>query len=94
MGPPRKEIAVVIMETVSDALGKPPEELPPLSDAITPETLEAVDTIVANSPAADITVSFTYAEMHVIVRSENTVFVQPIQKSEAKRFDATSSNRF
>lgn len=71
-----EEPLITIVETVSDALNTPIEELPPLSQSIDLEGLEAV---VTNNPSHDVTVTFSYAAHRVLVHSDNTVYVRPIQ---------------
>lgn len=66
MTPPRKEIAVTIVEAVATATETPIEDLPPLPDAIDPDALDA---IVTDDRSADISVSFTYAGLDLFVRS-------------------------
>lgn len=79
---PPNEITIPLSEAVSDALDRPVTELPPLANAIDPAGL---DTIVSGHPSHDVTISFTYADLHVIVRSdtnsETTVYVSPLQET-------------
>lgn len=69
-----EEICVSVTETVSDALGEPVEGLPPLSDAIDTDGLDAV---VTDDRSHDVTVTFSYAGMSVFVRADSTVYVRP-----------------
>lgn len=79
------EILITVAEAVSDALGKPITDLPPLSRSI---DLDALDALVNAHPSHTATVSFTYAGLHVFVQSNNTVSVQPLQANR----DHPSSN--
>lgn len=86
MGPPQRELAVTITEAVSEALKTPIEELPLLTRTIDPE---AVARAVTTDPAADVTVTFTYAGTEVFVRSGHTVYVQPTDRHGENRTDAS-----
>lgn len=72
---PSDEIVLQITEAVSEVLGTPVETLPILSHAI---DIDALTTLIANDPANDVTVSFTYAGLHVLVHSDRTVDVRPL----------------
>ncbi|MCU4726406.1 HalOD1 output domain-containing protein [Halapricum hydrolyticum] len=78
MGTHPDEIAITVIETASDALKVPIEELPPLSDAIDVDALEAIATSPLTTPQSTVTVTFTYAGLHVFVSSEKIVYVRPI----------------
>jgi hypothetical protein len=78
MGGVHKDICVTVSETVSDALGEPVDALPPLSDAIHTDGLDAV---VTNDRSHDVTVTFSYAGMRVLVHSDSTVYVCPLRAS-------------
>lgn len=69
-----KDISVTVSETVSDALGEPVNALPPLSDAVDTDGLDAV---VTDDQSQDVTITFSYAGMSVFVRSDSTVYVRP-----------------
>jgi|AntDeeMinimDraft_4_1070355.scaffolds.fasta_scaffold23057_1 hypothetical protein len=69
------EITIPIAETVSEALERPIEDLPPLSDSI---SLDGVEAIVAAASSGDVRISFTYAGLYVVVDSGQTVYVEPI----------------
>lgn len=77
MGLSHEEISLAIIEAVSEATGTPIEELPLISDSIDPDAIEAL--VMADS-SADLTVTFTYAGQRVVLHSDNTVFVQPIDE--------------
>lgn len=84
-----EEITVTVAETASDALGTPIEELPPLSEAIDLEGLEAVVARPTEGRSSCVTVSFSYAGLRVLVRSGHTVFVQPISDRNEEAPDRT-----
>lgn len=71
------EIAISIVETASDALNTPVEELPPLSEAVDVDALNAIIPSTATDQPPDVTVTFSYADLTVGVRAGNTVFVSP-----------------
>lgn len=68
-----------IAEAVSDALETPIEELPPLSSAI---DLDGLDALITNSQPHDVTVTFSYAGLRVLVHSSNTVYVRPLHHGD------------
>ena len=74
MKPPPDEITLSITEAVSDALGAPVEELPPLSRSI---DLDGLETLVSDERARDVTVTFSYAGLQVVVHSADVVYVHP-----------------
>lgn len=76
MDRPSAEITLPVIEGVSDALETPMEDLPPLSDAI---DLDALDTVASSDPPADVLVTFAYAETRVLVYSQDTVYVRPME---------------
>ncbi|WP_241659203.1 HalOD1 output domain-containing protein [Halorubrum salsamenti] len=80
-----EEPLLTIAEAVSDALDTPVEELPPLSQSVNLEGLEA---IVTEDPSHDVTVTFSYAAHRVLVHSDNTVYVCPIREDDTDRLDA------
>jgi hypothetical protein len=69
-----EDVCVTVSETVSNALGEPVDALPPLSEAIDTDGLDAV---VTNDRAQDVTITFSYAGLSVLVRSDSTVYVRP-----------------
>lgn len=71
---PEKEISVTVVQAVFVALDAPVNELPPVTDAIDPDALEAV---VSNDPPSDVTVTFSYAGRRVVVLEGKTVYVRP-----------------
>lgn len=81
MQQPLAEITVRIAEAVSAALNVPIEDLPPLSQAI---DLEAVEAIVTGDPDHDVTVTFAYAGLRVLVHSRRTVYVRPINDERGR----------
>jgi hypothetical protein len=78
------EICVTVSETVSDALGEPVDALPPLSDAIDTDGLDAV---VTGDGARDVTITFSYAGLFVFVRADSTVYVRPQRGTAAGSSD-------
>ena len=78
MDQPSSEITVPVVEAASDALGCGVEDLPPLSESV---SLDALDAIVSD-PSQDVTVTFSYAGLRVLVRSGQTVYVQPVQEEQ------------
>ena len=85
-----EEPLLTIAESVSDALNTPIEELPPLSQSI---DLEGLAAIVAEDRSHDVTVMFSYAAHRVLVHSDNTVYVRPIQNDDTDRWNTVSSDR-
>lgn len=86
MTQPPAEVTFPIAEAVSDALELPVENLPPLSDAV---DLEAVDALGTADQSEGVTITFRYANLRVLVRSGRTVYVRPIQDDRRDRL-ATS----
>lgn len=78
MGQAPEEVTVPIIETASDALETPVEDLPPLSESV---QLDSLDSVVAD-PSQDVTVTFTYAGLRVIVHSGGTVYAAPDHEEE------------
>lgn len=76
----RREITFPIVETVSDVLGRPVDDLPPLSDSV---DIEALDAIASLDQSHDVTVTFRYAGLQVLVRSGETVYVSPDRYSRS-----------
>lgn len=74
----------MVVQAVSDALGTPVDELPPLAETINPDALGA---IVSNDPPSDVTVSFSYAGRQVLVREGKTVYVRPGRGRRENRSD-------
>ncbi len=73
MRKPTTEIVVKVVETVAEALEKPLDEVPPLSEVIDP------DALVALMDHRDVTIAFRYADLNVIVQSGGTVYAHPIR---------------
>lgn len=80
MGGAHKDICVTVSETVSEARGESVEALPPLSEAIDTDGLDAT---VTNERSHDVTVIFSYAGMRVLVHSDSTVYVRPLRTAIA-----------
>lgn len=64
-----------VVEALSDALETPVEELPPLSEEISLDGLQAV---MNHSGSEDVTVTFPYAGLRVFVHSRGIVYVRPL----------------
>lgn len=71
-----------IIEAVSEVLETPVETVPPLSDAIDVDGLEE---LITHDPAHDVTVTFAYAGLRVLVHSDGTVYVRPLQNARIAR---------
>lgn len=82
-----EEPLLTIAESVSDALNTPIEELPPLSQSI---DLEGLAAIVTGDRSHDVTVTFSYAAHRVLVHSDNTVYVRPIENDNTDRWNAAN----
>jgi hypothetical protein len=80
MGEPPDEVLLPIVESASRALETPVEELPPLSEAVSVDGLAA---IVDADESHDVTVTFAYAGLRVLVHSGRTVYVTPIRDRSA-----------
>lgn len=76
---PPNEITTPITEAVSEVVETPVEALPPLSDAINVSGLEA---LITDNPAHDVTITFAYAGLRVLVHSDRTVYVRPLQNAQ------------
>lgn len=74
-----EEICVTVSETVSEARGEPVDALPPLSDAIDTDGLDAM---VTGDPSHDVAIAFSYAGMAVFVYADSTVYVRPERPRE------------
>ncbi|WP_160298111.1 MULTISPECIES: HalOD1 output domain-containing protein [Halorubrum] len=79
-----EEPLVSITEAVSDALNTPMEKLPPLSQSI---DLDGLVEIVTENRSHDVTVTFSYAGHRVLVHSDDTVYVRPIQNDNIGRLN-------
>ena len=71
-----------VIEAVSEELGIPMKELPPLADVINPEALETLVTSTTSKSPSDVTVTFRYAGTHVCVRSGNLVSARAISSEQ------------
>lgn len=67
-----QEIAVPVSESIIDSLDTAAEELPPLAEAI---DLEALDSIIPSEPTPEVTVTFTYEGLRVVVHSGRAICV-------------------
>lgn len=73
------EVTLRVVETASDALETPVEELPPLSENIDVDALNAIVPLTPADQPPYVTVTFSYAGLNVGVRAGNTVSVSPIR---------------
>jgi hypothetical protein len=78
MAPTTNEITMPITEAVSAVVERPVETLPPLSDTI---NVDGLETLMTDDPAHDVTVTFAYAGLRVLVHSDRTVYVRPLQNA-------------
>lgn len=76
---------VTVSETAADALHLSTDEIPPLWNAIDPDALA---TLVSRP---DVTVTFQYAGLDLVVHSGDTVYAQPIVENWDKRKSWTKS---
>lgn len=67
----------MISDAVANSLETPVEELPPLSETVDLEALEALLSSTANDPSSAVTITFQYAGLHVHVHSGKLVYVEP-----------------
>lgn len=74
MAQTRDETLIAVVEAVSNRLGTPVEDLPPLSESISLDGLEAV---TGSGDYDDVTVEFSYAGLRVFVHSGEFVYVRP-----------------
>jgi hypothetical protein len=80
MDPPPDKLTIRISRAASVALETPIEELPPLSEAINPDALESLIVPTPTDSASNVTVTFSYAGLHVFVQTDNTVYVRDIRE--------------
>jgi hypothetical protein len=77
MGPSQtEEMTLPVLETVADAAGSPIAALPPLSESV---NLDGLDALVTNDDDHDVTVTFRYAGHRIVVHSNGTVYAHPIR---------------
>lgn len=84
------EISTSVLETVSAMLEIPVETLPPISDAIDVSGLEA---LITDNQAHDVTITFAYAGLRVLVHSNRTVYVRPLQNGPTGPRNKLTSSR-
>lgn len=80
MGTPSNEIILRVSEAVSDALETPVDELPPLSDVIDPDGLDAIVSTTEDPPSRSVTLRFEYAGVELFIHSDDIIYVQPIDQ--------------
>lgn len=80
MGTPSNEIILRVSEAVSEALGTPIDELPPLSDVIDPDGLDAIVSTTEDPASRAVTLRFEYAGLEIFIHSEDIIYVQPIDQ--------------
>ena len=73
--------SVAVVETVSDATGIDPIELPTLNDSIDTDALDALCSGDSRD-TREITVSFLYADCEVTVLADGTVLVEAVVTDE------------
>lgn len=78
-----------ITEAASEVLETPAETLPPLSDTIDVDGLEA---LITDNPTHDVTVTFAYAGLRVLVHSDRTVYVRPVKHSQTGLRNTTNGD--
>ena len=81
------ELTISIIQAIADVLDRPVEDLPPISNSI---DLGALDAIVPTDSTADVTVSFRYEDLYIVVRSGYVVYVQPINREDGMSQDIAS----
>lgn len=74
-----RELAVPLAEAIFGSLETPASELPPLSDAIDLDALEAL--VPAEGPP-DVTVAFSYEGLRVFVHSGGVVCVRSTHRED------------
>ena len=74
MGQNSDRALILVIEAASEALEVPIEDLPPLSESI---NLDGLDAVVNYSEDAEVTVTFSYAGLRVFVHSSGLVCVRP-----------------
>lgn len=74
------ETLLAVLEAVSNRLGTPVDDLPPLSESISLDGLEAV---TESGKPDDVTVGFSYAGLRVFVHSGEFVYVRPTDQCPA-----------
>jgi len=73
--------SVAVVETLSDATGRDPTDLPPLHDTIDTDALDALCTDDERDTGA-VTLSFIYVDQEVTVLGDGTVIVEPIEREQ------------
>ena len=86
MDHPSPELTIRVIETVGEALETPMEDLPPLSNSI---NIGAVADLVTDDPSHDVTITFAYAGMRVLIHSNTTIYVSPIRDERSTSVDKT-----
>lgn len=75
--------STAVIETVSIAANMDPSTIEPLYGSVDPDALDAlIQSNGTSSPDNVTTVSFTFVEYEVRVRSNGTVAVRPIEEDE------------
>lgn len=70
-------IGVKIAEMAASHHGVPVDMMPPISETIDPDALEAMVNPGRADPAPDLFLSFTYASLQVQLRSDEAIYVTP-----------------
>lgn len=71
------EPSVAVVRTVAAADGHTPDGLPPVTDSLDPDALDALFRPRPDGRRSDVHVTFTYAGHEVSVAWDGTVVVQP-----------------
>ncbi|HKJ58855.1 MAG TPA: HalOD1 output domain-containing protein [Halobacteriales archaeon] len=69
--------STVVVETVAAALGRPPEELPPLQHHVDADALDALVTRRTGDDGDGVRVTFDYEEFEVTVDSHEGIQLRP-----------------
>ena len=83
---PPPGLTIRVIEAVSEASETPIEDLPPLSNSI---NIGAAADIVTDEPSHDVTITFAYAGMRVLIHSNTMVYVSPIRDERSPSVDTT-----
>ncbi|GCF15512.1 hypothetical protein Harman_34470 [Haloarcula mannanilytica] len=75
---PYESITEVLVRAVSTASDCDPIDLPPLAETVDADVLEAL----FPAPDSDLTVSFEFAGMDIVLQSPATVYVQRVSLPE------------
>lgn len=74
------DLVFPLVEAIAEAKDVAISDLPPLSDTI---DLDALERLLADDQPDGLTVSFTHAEMRVVVHSADLIYVEPAKCPQA-----------